>query len=326
MSGQIDVLFDHAQGKIHDISWDALALATEISSQTGCSLRVLVLGAVLDGLTRRISATHVESVLQVESPQLESYDPDCYSAALAEILQRDRPRMLLMGHTYQNIDLAPKLAARLQMGLVTDCVGFRPSAEGLVFVRRMFRNKLNASVQVHSDLTWLVTVQSGAGKGDRLEAGQAKIEKCSLDLHGVRARRRRLETIEGAKGAVDLSQAKVIVGVGRGIKKAENLALIRELAEVLGAEVGASRPVVDNEWLDRERQIGSSGQNVSPLLYIACGISGAIQHIVGMRGADYVVAINTDPNAPIFSVSNYGVVGDLFEVVPALIKQLRAIE
>ncbi len=326
MNGEIYVLFDHAQGKIHDISWDALALAGEISKQTGYSLRALVLGAGLDRLTSRISATQVESVLQIENPQLEFYDPDCYSTALAQIVQQDQPRMLLMGHTYQNIDLAPKLAARLQIGLVTDCVGFRPSAEGLVFVRRMFRNKLNASIQVHSDLTWLVTVQSGAGKGARFEAGQAKVEKRSVDLRAVRIRRRQLETIEGAKGTVDLSQAKVIVGVGRGIKKAENLALIRELAEVLGAEIGASRPVVDNEWLDRERQIGSSGQSVSPRLYIACGISGAIQHIVGMRGADYVVAINTDPNAPIFSVSNCGVVGDLFEIVPALIKQLRAIQ
>ena len=187
----------------------------------------------------------------------------------------------------------------------------------------MFRNKLDAEIRIKSNPPWIVTMQSGAYSKDDLKTGTAVVQNRALDLGNLVTRRRSLEKIAVMKGKVDLTKAEIIVGVGRGIKKSENLQIIRELADALNAEIGASRPVVDNDWLERERQIGSSGQSVTPKLYVACGISGAIQHIVGMKNASCIVAINTDPNAPIFNVATFGIVGDLFEVVPELTRRLR---
>jgi len=228
-----------------------------------------------------------------------------------------------MGHVYQNIDLAPKLAARLKTGLVTDCVELRQEEGELLFTRQMFRNKLNADIAVHSDRPWIATIQAGAYPVDNLEKGSAVVVSRNVDLSAVQFQRKSLETLEMTKKRVDLSQAEVIVGIGRGVKKQENMAIIEELAQVLGAEIGASRPVVDNEWLGRDRQIGSSGQTVSPKLYIAAGISGAIQHVVGIKNSGCIVAINSDQNAPIFNVATYGIVGDLVEIIPALTKKLQ---
>ncbi len=323
MSEPIYVLIDHGQGQIRSASWEALRMGQRIAAETGGALHALLLGQGARGVAEQVAGKAWASVIYCDSGRLAEYDPDAYAAALRQVLEADRPRLLLMAHVYQNIDLAPKLAAGMNTALVTDCIGFRSQDGELTFVRQMFRNKLDAEVAIHSPHPWIVTMQSGAYSADDLEEGQATVHERPVSLDGVEQRRRQLEAIEGMKGSVDLSKAGVIVGVGRGIKKEENLEMIRELARVLGAEIGASRPVVDNDWLERERQIGSSGQNVSPRLYVACGISGAIQHIVGMKGSQCIVAINTDPNAPIFNVARYGIVGDIFEVVPALIKKLK---
>ncbi len=324
MSEQVFVLMDHGQGQIRSTSWEALRMGQLLAAETHASVTAVVLGHQVRQLAEQLASKALESVLCCDHPKLTQYDPDTYCAALGQLLEAEQPRLLLLGHVYQNIDLAPKLAASLGTGLVTDCIGFKLQGEELLFIRQMFRNKLNADVAVQSATPWIVTMQSGAYSADELQEGQARLEERQLSLEQVSARRRQLEAIEGMKGSVDLTKAEVIVGVGRGIKKAESLEMIRELASLLGAEIGASRPVVDNEWLERERQIGSSGQNVAPRLYISCGISGAIQHIVGIKGSQCIVAINSDPNAPIFNVARYGIVGDLFEVVPALIKELRA--
>ncbi len=254
---------------------------------------------------------------------MNEYDPDGYCVASVPFLKELRPDFLLLAHTYQNIDFAPKLAARLGSVLVTACTGYRIEEGGVVLVRQMFRNKLNADVRVRSRPPVMVTLQGGSAHLDRLQTGAPELHSKPVPMGGFSPRRTLLETIQVGKGRVDLDKAEIVVGVGRGIKKQENLGLIQELADALGAEVGASRPVVDNEWLERERQIGSSGQTIAPRLYIACGISGAIQHVVGMKNADCIVAINTDRNAPIFNVAHYGIVGDLFEVVPALTRELR---
>ena len=287
------------------------------------SLHALVLGHDVQELAQQVAAKDADAVLLVQDPKLGQYDPDVYCEAMGQILSQDCPYILLMGHIYQNIDLAPKLAARLNTALVTDCIGYRKQEETLLFVRQMFRNRLNADVRVDSAHPWIVTMQAGATSVDNVQEGRAEIVERSVDLSAVVQRRRSLEIFEAIKGKVDLSRAELIVAVGRGIRKAENLKIIEELAEELGAEIAASRPVVDNEWLDRDRQIGSSGQTVSPRLYLACGISGAIQHIVGMKNSDCIVAINTDPNAPIFNIATYGVVGDLCEIVPELTKRLK---
>ncbi len=323
MSKKIYVLIDHGNNQIRSASWEALRMAQKMSSDLGASLHALVLGQGIRALAGQVAGKQLDSVLLVENPALSNYDPDTHCAALRQILEQDQPYLLLMAHIYQNIDLAPKLAAGLGTGLATDCVGYQKDGEDALFIRQMFRNKINATVKIQSGHPWIATMQAGAYSADDLESGTATIVERVVDLSGVQARRRQLEAIPASKGKVDLTKAEIIVGVGRGIKKPENLAIMQELAEALGAEIGASRPVVDNDWLERERQIGSSGQSVSPKLYLACGISGAIQHIVGMKGSHCIVAINNDPNAPIFNVATYGIVGDLFEVVPALTKLLR---
>ena len=324
MSKKIHVLIDHGNNQVRGASWETLTMGQKIAADLGGSLHALILGKDVRGLAEQAASKKVDSVICVENDALAEYNPDLYTAALTQILERDQPHLLLLAHIYQNIDLAPKLAASLKKGLVTDCVGYRMDGDELRFVRQMFRNKINAEVRIRSGHPWLATMQAGAYSADDLQAGSAQIVDRTVDLTNVQARRKQLEAIPASKGKVDLTKAEIIVGVGRGVKKPENLAVVKDLAEALGAEIGASRPVVDNDWLERERQIGSSGQSVSPKLYIACGISGAIQHVVGMKGSQCIVAINNDPNAPIFNVATYGIVGDIFEVLPELTKLVKA--
>jgi len=323
MAEKIYVLIDHANNRPRNSSLEALAMGQKMASETGMEIHGLILGADLGSVTEQLSRYELASIIVVENPSLREYNPDMYVHALAEILASDRPNLFLLAHTYQAIDLAPRLAARLRTALITDCIGYKTGDGSITFVRQMFRSKLNADVTVKSNHPWLVSLQAGAASADTLRPGNAPTVARPIDLSAVASRRQTIETIEATKGKVDLTRAEIIVGVGRGIKKQDNLPILQELADALGAEIGASRPVVDNEWLGRERQIGSSGQTVTPKLYVACGISGAIQHIVGMKNSGCIVAINSDPNAPIFNVANYGIVGDVLEVVPALTKKIK---
>ncbi len=323
MANRIYVLIHHNGTKVNDISYECLALGQKLVKEAGGSVCAIVLGNEIPSITESVLKTAIDQVILVDEERFAEYSPEGHCEALSQLLSSDKPDLLLMAQVYQNIDLAPKLAARLRTGLVTDCIEIRQEQGELLFTRPMFRNKLNADLSVHSSRPWIVTVQAGAYSTDSLEEGSARLVTRDVDLSAVQFQRKSLETIQMAKKKVDLSQAEVIVGVGRGVKRQENMAIIEELARVLGAEIGASRPVVDNEWLERDRQIGSSGQTVSPKLYIAAGISGAIQHVVGIKNSGCIVAINSDPNAPIFNVANYGIVGDLTEIVPALTKKLR---
>ena len=323
MSEKIYVLLDSSEGRISSASWEALALGQAISAETGYSLHPLILGKEAGSLAEQAAQKQADSVLLVQDDKLARYDPDIHCAALRQILGEDQPYLLLMAHTYQNIDLAPKLSAAIKRGLVTDCIGYRRENEELIFVRQMFRSKISADIGIASGHPWIVTVQPGAFSSDGLKETVTSIEERRVDLSSAQTRRKVIKTIQGVKEKVDLSRAEIIVAVGRGIKERANLRIIEELAEVLDAPIAASRPVVDNEWLGRDRQIGSSGQTVAPRLYIACGISGAIQHIVGMKNSSCIVAINKDPNAPIFNIATYGIVGDLLEVIPALTRKLK---
>jgi electron transfer flavoprotein alpha subunit len=323
MKDSIYVLIDHSQAEIRTASLESLVIGQRMADDSGFSLHAVILGHQVRSLAEQLAGKKVDSVLCLDDPKLEEYDPDVHCEALNQILTEKPPHILLMGHIYQNIDLAPKLAAAINKGLVTDCIGYRKGEEGFTFVRQMFRNKLNAEVRIRSSHPWIVTMQAGSATVDDLQEGRAEVVELSSDLSAVEVRRKLLEVFEAKKGKVDLSKAEKIIAVGRGIKKEENLKIIQDLAEALDAEIAASRPVVDNEWLSRDRQIGSSGQTVGPRLYVACGISGAIQHIVGMKNSHCIVAINSDPNAPIFNIASYGIVGDLFEIIPALTKKLR---
>ena len=325
MKPSVHVLVDSSDGRPQSTSLEAMALGQALACSLKGPVQAILLGEEVETAARQLSGYDLDSILTVKDTKLAQYDPDIHCEALSQLTGQERPTLVLMAHSYENIDLAPKLAARLGCALVTDCIGFRQEREQLIFVRQMFRNKLNADVAVRSDPPWIVTVQSGAAAAEDLTPGSAPTRECSVDLSAVESRREVLERVAAGKDHVDLSQAEIIVGVGRGIRKPENLKLIEELAQALGAEIGASRPVVDSKWLGRDRQIGSSGQTVAPKLYVACGISGAIQHLVGMKKSSCIVAINIDPNAPIFSVATYGVVGDLLEIVPALTRQLKAL-
>jgi electron transfer flavoprotein alpha subunit len=220
-------------------------------------------------------------------------------------------------------DFAPKLATQLGRVLVSDVVAHRVENGALVLVRQLFQGKINADVRFEGEAPHFASIQAGAFRADNLQPGIAPVEMTTPNLTAEQIRTRPLELFRESARAVDLGAAEKIVAVGRGIREAENIAMITDLAAALGAEVAASRPICDNGWLPMERQVGSSGQTVAPKLYLAVGISGAIQHLVGMKGSKTIVAINKDPEAPIFEIADYGIVGDLFQIVPALIEELK---
>ena len=251
---------------------------------------------------------------------MASYTPDGYTVALKQTIAQAKPDLVLLPHTYQVRDFAPKLAASLGKGMIGDCVGYRHENGKLIFVRQMFQGKTAADVVFEGAAPWFATFQAGAFRADLVAQGSAKapVNAVAVELKPEQIRTKPLELFREAKQAVDLTQAPILVAVGRGIKAPENIPLAEKLAKLLGGELAASRPICDEGWLPMDRQIGSSGQTVAPKLYLALGISGAIQHVVGMKGSRTIVAINKDPNAPIFEVADYGIVGDLFEIVPAL--------
>ena len=312
------VIAEQNEGALNRASWEAIAAAQDV----GGSIKVAVLGAGIAEVAAELAAAEVDEVLLVEDPALDRYTPDGFVQALAALVSGQQPAYVLLPHTYQTRDVAPMLATRLERGLITDCVGIK-SADGVLrFVRPVFQGKLYADVEPLGDGPHFATVQIGAFRADAVRRGAtpSPIVSVSVAIDPATIRQRPEERFQEAKQAVDLTQADRIIAVGRGIKDEEHLALAQQLATALGAEVGASRPICDNGWLPMDRQIGSSGQTVAPTLYVALGISGAIQHLVGMKGAKTIVAVNKDPDAPIFEVADYGIVADLFDVVPALIE------
>ncbi|MDP6579600.1 MAG: electron transfer flavoprotein subunit alpha/FixB family protein, partial [Vicinamibacterales bacterium] len=259
-----------------------------------------------------------------EHPALESYTADGFVMAFADVITGTQPDLVFLTHTYQTREFAPTLAARLGRPLITDCIAVKQRDDRLAFVRPMFQGKFVADVAPTGPVPYFASFQVGAFRPDALTRGASPVDvraqEVTLDAGAIR------QTVEPpfqeAKRAVDLTQAERIVAVGRGIKAQEHLTLVETLATALGAEVAASRPICDSGWLPMDRQVGSSGQTVSPKLYLALGVSGAIQHLVGMKGSRTIVAINKDAEAPIFEVADFGIVGDLFEVVPALLSAL----
>jgi electron transfer flavoprotein alpha subunit len=317
------VVAEQRGGTLNRATWETMAAAQQTAGSAPVS--ALVLGTNLQAVASELASAAVHEVITVESAALETYTPDGYTAALAEIVPQLTPRIVAFPHTYQTRDFAPKLAARLDRAIVTDVVGVKSVEGGPAFVRPLFQGKLTADVVPEGPAPHLVTFQLGAFRADQAVRGgsAAPIRPVSVALETAAIRQKPEPPFREARQAVDLSQAERIVAVGRGIKEASNLELARTLAAALGAELAASRPICDAGWLPMDRQVGSSGQTVAPKLYVALGISGAIQHLVGMKGSNVIVAVNKDPDAPIFEVADYGIVGDLFEVVPALTKALQ---
>ena len=323
---KILVVTEQRQGKWNNTSFETLVAAQQIAAATSSQVSAVVMGKGVAPLAAELAGKNVQEVLLVENDLLEPYTPDGYCAALKQVVESAKPDLVLFPHTYQVRDFAPKLAAMLGKGIVGDCIGFRKEGDKLVFVRQMFQGKTAADVTFIGAGPWFASFQSGAFRADLLEAhagGKAPVNAVKVELKAEEIRTRPLELFKEAKSAVDLTQAPLIVAIGRGIKAPENIAQAEAVAKALGGEIAASRPICDEGWLPMERQIGSSGQTVAPKLYLALGISGAIQHVVGMKGSRTIVAVNKDQNAPIFEIADYGIVGDIFEIMPALTEELQ---
>ena len=316
------VIAEQRGGTLNRATWETIAAAQQI----GGDLVVLVPGASVAGVAAELAAAQVKEVVTVEHAALEPYTPDGFTLALQDAIGQLSPDYVLLPHTYQTRDFAPKLAARLDRAIITDVTAVKAASGGHAFVRPMFQGKLTADVVPVGPAPHFATFQIGAFRVDQAAKGAspAPVRALGVQIDTAAIRQKPEPPFQQAKQAVDLSQAERIVSVGRGIKEQANIHVAEELAQAIGAEIAASRPICDAGWLPMERQVGSSGQTVAPKLYLALGISGAIQHLVGMKGANTIVAINKDPDAPIFEVADYGIVGDLFEIVPAIIEAVKA--
>ena len=318
------VIAERRDGTLNKASWETIAAA----QQVGHPIVVGLPGAGGDDLRAAaadLAEAAVQEVVTIESPSLEPYTPDGYTAGLEAAIEELAPQVVALPHTYQTRDFAPKLAARLDRPILTDLIGLKNVDGALVFSRSMFQGKLTADVVPEGPGPYFITFQLGAFRVDQAARGASPVGVRSLAvaIDAATIRQKPESPFQDTKQAVDLSQAERIVAVGRGIKEQSNIPIAQALADALGAEIAASRPICDAGWLPMERQVGSSGQTVAPKMYVALGISGAIQHLVGMKGSSTIVAINKDPEAPIFEVADYGIVGDLFEIVPALSKALK---
>jgi electron transfer flavoprotein alpha subunit len=319
------VIAEQREGKLNRATWETIVGAQQLAGAANAPITVLVPGTGAAGVANELAAAQVQEVVTLEHAALEPYTPDGYTAALQDAIGQLSPAYVLLPHTYQTRDFAPKLAARMDRAIITDVTAIKSGGE-TVFVRPMFQGKLTADVAPLGPGPHFVTFQIGAYRVDQVAKGSspAGVRALTANVDASKIRQKPEAPFQQAKQAVDLSQAERIVSVGRGIKEEANIEVARRLAEALGAELAASRPICDAGWLPMERQVGSSGQTVAPKLYLALGISGAIQHLVGMKGSNTVVAINKDPDAPIFEIADYGIVGDLFEIVPAIIEAVKA--
>jgi len=316
-------ILEQRAGEWNRMSFETLAAAQQLAGELGVPAGAAVLGGAVQALAAELAGKRLERVYAVEHELLADYTPDGYVLALRQLLDRVKPTLVLFPHTYQVRDFLPKLAASLSRAAVCDAVAHRVEGGQPVLVRQLFQGRLNADVRFSGDGPHFASLQAGAYRADRVVEGSARVEIFTPRMEAKAIRTRPGKPFREAQRAVDLGAAESIVAVGRGIGDARNIELIRRLADILGAELAASRPVCDAGWLPMERQVGSSGQTVAPKMYMAVGISGAIQHLVGMKGARTIVAINKDPNAPIFEAAGYGIVGDLFQVLPELIEAIR---
>ena len=325
MSNGILVFIENKGGTANRSSFEAIAAAQAFGSELQQPVSAVVLGADASALAQEIAAYDVARVICVNDAKLAEYTPDAYADALEQVVKQVDPSLVFLTHTYQVRDFAPKLAARFRKSLISDCIRAKADGGKIGFTRRIFLGKLDADVSSDGEAPVFATFQTGAYRPDQAtKGGSAAVENLTVSIGDVRMIPE--APFQEAKQAVDLTKAEVIVAVGRGIKSKDNLALAEKLAEVLGGDLAASRPICDAEWLPIDRQIGSSGQTVAPKLYVALGISGAIQHLVGMKNSGTIVATNKDPEAPIFDIADYAIVGDLFEAVPVLTEEIKKIK
>lgn len=319
----IVVVLEQRGGEWNRMSFETLAAAQQFAKELNTTTSAAVLGSGVGPLASELARKQLSRVYNVEHELLKDYTPDAYAIALRQLIETAKPDLVLFPHTYQVRDFLPKLATALGRVAVSDVIAHRNQNGETVLVRQLFQGKVNVDVRLKGQGPHFASLQAGAYRADQVESGAAEVETFTPAISAGDIRTKPLELFRESERAVDLGSAEMIVSVGRGIKEAENIPLVEKLAQALGAELAASRPICDAGWLPMERQVGSSGQTVAPKMYMAVGISGAIQHLVGMKGSRTVVAINKDPNAPIFEVADYGIVGDLFQVIPELISAIE---
>jgi electron transfer flavoprotein alpha subunit len=315
------VFIEHKNCVLNKTSLEAVAAAQSLGKDLGLKVTAVIPCDKDCALANDIAQYDLERVIVAKNEKLGTYTPDGYADAWSDVIKAVDPQYVVMSHTYQVRDFAPKVATRFGREVVGDCIRYKNDGGKLTFTRRIFLGKLDADVTIGGDAPYFVTFQSGAFRGDNAAGGTAAVETMEVSVGDVRMTPE--EPFQEAKASVDLTKSEIIVAIGRGIKSQENIAIAQQLADALGADLAASRPICDAEWLPIDRQIGSSGQTVAPKVYIALGISGAIQHIVGMKNAGTIVAINKDSEAPIFDIADYGIVGDLFEAVPVMLEEIR---
>lgn len=315
------VFIEHKDCVLNKASLEAVVAAQSIAKDLGLKVSAVIPCNKDCALASEIAQYNLEKVIVAKNDKLGIYTPDAYADAWTEIIKKENPQYIVMSHTYQVRDFAPKVAARLGREVVGDCIRYKADGGKLTLTRRIFLGKLDADVTIQGDAPYFITFQSGAFRGDNAEKGSASTETVEVTVNDLRMEAE--EPFQEAKASVDLSKSSIIVAIGRGIKSQENIEKAQQLADILGADLAASRPICDAEWLPIDRQIGSSGQTVAPKVYIALGISGAIQHIVGMKNAGTIIAINKDKEAPIFDIADYGIVGDIFEAMPVLIEEIK---
>mgnify|MGYP000046832283 CR=1 FL=1 len=317
------VVLEDNNGAIHRMSLEAIVAAQKISSKLKSKITVLAMGKNAEALALESSKYELNEILKINSSSLNSYSSDGYATAIEQIILENDFRYVFFGHTYQVRDYVPKISAKLMRPFLSDNIKMSISDGSIEFTKQTFNAKLLADIQTSDSGLYLVSFQSASFSSDDLKPGFSEIKKIDITIDETQIKNTYEEPFQESAGGVDLTSADIIVSVGRGIGEVDNISIAKDLALALGGQLSSSRPVVDAGWLSPDHQVGSSGQSVSPKLYLALGISGAIQHVVGMKGSKNIVAINKDPEAPIFEIANYGIVGDIFEIVPKLIESLK---
>ena len=321
----IFVLAEHRTGELRDVTFEMLSLGNELAEKTRSSLTAMILGHHVETFAKKL-ADHAGKVLALDHPRLENFNAVDYCRVMAHLIKKHNPLLTLIGHTAFGMDLAPSLAAELRTPLATDCIDIGLEGENLTVTRQMYGGKVNVKCTLRKAQNYLVTVRPAAieVKEEGPKSG-AIVSEVVPELPEVK-HRKFLGYIEAPKGEVDITRSDLLVSVGRGIRDAKNIPIVESLAKTLGATLSCSRPVVDKGWLPKDRQVGTSGKTVKPKVYMAIGISGAFQHIAGMKASALVIAINKDPKAPIFRMADYGVVDDLFKVIPAIQAKASALK
>lgn len=323
MQRDVVVLAEHWASEVESITYQMLAKGRELADGLGGQLVALVMGYEMGRVTEMLRDQGMDKILVVDDPALSLAGAQVQAHVVAEVARRMEPRLMLIGYSLVGMELAPAVAARLGAPAMTNCVNVELRDGSLVVTRPLFDGTMHAQILLEETGPAVVALQKGMTPCTRNCGKTAPVESFEVDLQGVSSRSRLLEVIEEPVTGIDISKADIIVSVGRGIGDKEKILIIQELADALGGVMACSRPVVDVGWLPRDRQVGASGKSVAPKVYVACGISGASQHLSGMSESRRIIAINKDPNAPIFQVAHYGIVGDLFDVVPALTEEAK---